>query len=150
MFRQIRNAFGATELRFQISKIKSPNQKEGFKEVLRELKAELVTNLLVQVPFSSSWYSQVFLCNLQPFKIRLDSDCFMYGKQTADNRFSSERSKTVNVILGMKISNGFLFSVEDNPQKQWFFTLQLNGISGNLHNWVLDFESDLHEFSIVC
>ena len=50
MFRQIRNTFGATELRFQISKIKSPNQKEGFKEVLRELKAELVTNLLVQVP----------------------------------------------------------------------------------------------------
>lgn len=54
MFRQIRNTFGATELRFQISKIKSPNQKEGFKELLRELKAELVTNPLVQVPFSSS------------------------------------------------------------------------------------------------
>ena len=50
----------------------------------------------------------------------------------------------------MKISNGFLFSVEDNPQKQWLFTLQLNGISGNLHNWVLDFESDLHEFSMGC
>ena len=49
MFRQIRNTFGATELRFQISK-----SKRGFKEVLRELKAELVTNLLVQVPFSSS------------------------------------------------------------------------------------------------
>ena len=32
MFPQIRNTFGATELRFQSSKIKSPNQKEGFKE----------------------------------------------------------------------------------------------------------------------
>ena len=40
----------------------------------------------------------------------------MYGKETADNRFSSEQSKTVNVILGMKISNSFLLSVEDNPQ----------------------------------
>ena len=59
MFRQIRT-FGARKLRFQITRIKSPNQRR----VLRELKAALVTNLLVQVPLvaAADIHSQVFLC----------------------------------------------------------------------------------------
>ena len=56
----------------------------------------------------------------------------MSGKKTAVDRFSSERSKTV--ILGMKISNGFLFQSRIILKNSDYSHLQLNGISGNLLN----------------